>query len=537
MSFEVRDKDLMGRIGRLKTKSGIVETPAFMPVINPINQIIPPRIMKMKFGCDIVITNSYIIQKNFGDELGVDVHDLIDYDGIVTTDSGAYQLLIYGDVDTTPKDIILFQQNLGSDIGVILDIPTGWNETRKRVEWTVEETIRRAKAAIPLIKGDEMLWIGPVQGGSHLDLVERSARVIGKLPFHIHALGSPTEVMQNYKFSVLTDMIIAAKLNIPRNRPLHLFGAGHPMMFSMAIALGCDLFDSAAYALYAREGRYITPLGTLRHENLRYLPCSCPICSTISAVELKEMLRGERIRTLTEHNLYVCMAEIRRVKQAITEGTLWDLMEARSRSHPALASALKRFQNYKEELEKSSPSFKGRGVFFFGFDSIARPEVTRHINRLATLHAPSEEKRILLLVTTPAGKPFSSSKEYLRFKKNLEDNFGEDLKNIQVCFYAVPYGVVPEELAQTFPLSQFEITEPTDRETLEFVTEQVGLFIEESNYPKVVLLSGNERLDYLIQRRCKEATVNTEKTLRVVSNPQPWSDRAQREVVTAIEHK
>ena len=114
---------------------------------------------------------------------------------------------------------------------------------------------------------------------------------------------------------------------------------------------------------------------------------------------------------------------------------------------------------------------------------------------------------------------------------------GENLNNIQICFYAVPYGVVPEELAQTFPLSQFEITEPADRETLEFVTEQVGLFIEESNYPKVVLLSGNEQLDYLIQRRCEEAIINNEKALRIVSNPQPWSDRALREVVTAIEYQ
>lgn len=35
MSFEVREKDLLARIGRLKTKSGAVETPLFFPVVNP----------------------------------------------------------------------------------------------------------------------------------------------------------------------------------------------------------------------------------------------------------------------------------------------------------------------------------------------------------------------------------------------------------------------------------------------------------------------------------------------------------------------
>jgi len=36
--FEVRDRDLLARIGRLKTKSGTVETPVFLPVINPAKQ-------------------------------------------------------------------------------------------------------------------------------------------------------------------------------------------------------------------------------------------------------------------------------------------------------------------------------------------------------------------------------------------------------------------------------------------------------------------------------------------------------------------
>jgi len=40
MSFEVKDRDLLGRIGRLRTKSGTVETPLLFPVVNPSLQII-----------------------------------------------------------------------------------------------------------------------------------------------------------------------------------------------------------------------------------------------------------------------------------------------------------------------------------------------------------------------------------------------------------------------------------------------------------------------------------------------------------------
>ncbi len=40
--FEIVDKDLMGRIGRLYTPHGVVETPTVMPVINPNLRLIEP---------------------------------------------------------------------------------------------------------------------------------------------------------------------------------------------------------------------------------------------------------------------------------------------------------------------------------------------------------------------------------------------------------------------------------------------------------------------------------------------------------------
>ncbi len=52
MSFELRDRDLLGRIGRLNTKGGAVETPAFMPVINPVSQVVTPKRMREGTGGD-----------------------------------------------------------------------------------------------------------------------------------------------------------------------------------------------------------------------------------------------------------------------------------------------------------------------------------------------------------------------------------------------------------------------------------------------------------------------------------------------------
>ena len=91
MSFEVRHTDLAGRIGHLKTMHGVLETPAFLPVIHPVDQVIRPQFLR-DLGFDAVITNAYIALKRHR-ELAIrrGIHDLIDFDGIVMTDSGGYQ--------------------------------------------------------------------------------------------------------------------------------------------------------------------------------------------------------------------------------------------------------------------------------------------------------------------------------------------------------------------------------------------------------------------------------------------------------------
>jgi len=519
----------------LRTKTGVVHTPAFLPVVNPISQPIPPRRMMEEFRCRIVITNAYILKRHFGERERLDVHELLDYDGVVATDSGGYQVLVYGGVEVTPEEIIGFQKAIGSDIAVILDVPTGWGVTRSRAEWTVEETLRRAEAALPLIEGDDRLWVGPVQGGGHLDLVERSARAIGSMPFQVFALGSPTQVMERYLFTVLVDMVMAAKLNLPADRPLHLFGAGHPMMFSLAVALGCDVFDSAAYALFARRGRYMTPSGTKRLKDLVSLPCSCPVCRSHEASELREMLRGERIRALTEHNLYVSMAEMDAIRQAISEGALWELLEVRSRAHPALASALKHLGRYRKALEKSSPSYKGRGVFIFDSASLARPEVTRHLRRMESNYEPPGDARTLLMVQAPEAKPYGRAPQFRRLRRAVEGALGDASTDIHVCFYAAPFGVVPLELSETYPLSQFETADPLEGETLRFASEQVGRYVESTKYYEAVLLRGVDKLGGLVEGRCMEACKKRGIRLTVVSDPEPWSEAALGRLVARLE--
>jgi 7-cyano-7-deazaguanine tRNA-ribosyltransferase len=506
LSFEIKEQDLLGRIGKLKTKTATVETPLLFPVINPSVQPVTPKRLKEVFGFQAIITNAYILKKRFENRpVEEGLHKFLDYDGAVMTDSGAYQILVYGDVEYNQKEIVAYQEGIGSDIATILDIPTGWRVTKEEAELTVAETHRRAKDFFNLKTRDDILWVGPVQGGRHLDLVAQSAQVMGKMPFKIHALGSPTEVMENYRFDVLADMILTAKKGLPIERPLHLFGAGHPMMFSLAVALGCDLFDSAAYALYAREGRYMTENGTWRLDELDYFPCACPICASTTPKDLISKPKREKEIALAEHNLWVCQAELKRIKQAIRNGRLWEHTEMRCHAHPALLSALKRVKGSEDFLETQSPSTKTSGFFFFDSVGLSRPEITHYRNRLSQRYTKPENAKALLLVPQTRNKPFHKAPEFKKIRQ-MQRNLGETLAaQIHVCVYCAPFGVVPLELDEVYPLSQHEAALPLEQETVAYVANQAVEFIKNRGYQSVVLLNESKLWGDAIKKACKTA--------------------------------
>jgi len=505
MSFEMKDKDLLARVGKIKTKSGTIETPLLFPVVNPVVQPIIPRKIRENFDFGALITNACILKKHFQNQPSEKgLHKFLDYDRVIMTDSGAYQILVYGNIEISPEEIVEYQEQIDTDIATILDIPTGWKVSEKHAEQTVDETIKRAKEFFNLKTREDILWVGPVQGGRYLNLVAKSAKEMAKLPFQIYALGSPTEVMERYRFDVLVDMIMTAKMNLPLEKPLHLFGAGHPFMFSLAIALGCDLFDSAAYAIYARENRYMTETGTSRLSELEYFPCTCPKCSNKTPKEVLEIPQEERQVFLAEHNLYVCLGELKRIKQGIKDGRLWEHLEMRAHGHPALLQALKKLKKGEDFIEKHSPTVKRSGIFFFNSVGLIRPEVVRHRNKLAERYSPSKEAKILLLMPQTRSKPFHKAQEFKQTEKLFKSMPKAHSNKIHICFYAAPFGVIPIELDEVYPLSQHETVLPLDKETVDYVANQVADYINRTNYKTVILLDDPENWNKTILNTCKK---------------------------------
>jgi len=501
MSFEVLDKDLAGRIGRLKTRRGVIETPYLFPVINPFDTTITVKDIE-GLGFNAFITNILHVRRALQERKVIDVHDLLGFPGPVMTDSGAYQLLVYGEVDITPEEAVVLQERCGSDIAVILDYPTGttsYDEALRRVN----ETIERARA-LQQIKSDEtVLWVGPVQGAPYIDLVQYCAKQLSTLDFDIYAIGSPTTIMEAYNYESLVNIVYASKTILPLGKPVHLFGAGHPMMLSLAVALGCDLFDSASYILYAKENRYMTPYGTYRLQDLGYFPCSCPICSKHSPQELKEMPSNPRVKLIALHNLYVLASELKRIKQSIKEGSLWEYVSMRSRTHPRLFPAFLRFREYKSFLERLDPRTKPSlsGLFFYDFHDVFRPEVVRHIKKLKNCLS-GLRGRTLILVPRKDTPTFRSFVEGLIKKV---DEMSKDGKEIKVLFYDYPFSLIPIELDGFFPLSQYEAPYELDPLSKAYVSSRVAKLLRIFEPRAVLLYNDVERWGEYVEIACRKS--------------------------------
>ncbi|MDD1740659.1 MAG: tRNA guanosine(15) transglycosylase TgtA [Methanothrix sp.] len=435
--FEIMHKDLAGRIGRLSTPHGTIETPCLMPVVNPHIPLIPPAELE-EMGADMIITNSYIIHQDEDlkrQALERGLHELLGFSGPIMTDSGAFQLSVYGDIDVSSRQILDFQFAIKSDISVPLDIPTPPDVPRDRAESELQTTEERLLEASGLER--QALLAAPIQGSTYPDLRERAARFASDLPFDVFPVGAVVPLMEAYRYSDLVDAVVAAKKGLGSGRPVHLFGAGHPMIFALAAAMGCDLFDSAAYALYARQDRYLTVQGTGKLEEMSYLPCSCPVCQGHT---LKELMNSpERARLLARHNLYVSLQEIKQVKESIREGSLWDLLEVRCRAHPRMLDGLRRLAGQGEWLERLDSARKST-FFCTSSEGSLRPEVARYAQRIERISLQGE-----VLVTDDSHM----------------DTTGFD----RVLYYKPPFGPYPAELAETYPFNA-EVPEKADEAAL-----------------------------------------------------------------------
>ncbi|MFB6194434.1 MAG: tRNA guanosine(15) transglycosylase TgtA, partial [Halobaculum sp.] len=348
---------------------------------------------------------------------------------------------------------------IGSDVVTPVDVPTPPDAPREQVAAELEETARAIADAEAVETGDALLN-APVQGATYPDLRERSAETAAASSADVFPVGAAVPLLNDYRYAELVEAVVAAKRGLAEDCPVHLFGAGHPMTFALAAAVGCDLFDSAAYALYARDDRYLTVAGTEHVEELSELPCPCEVCTAWDPASLAEASDAERERLLAEHNLHVTFAETRRVRDAIRRGRLLELVERRARGHPGLLDGYRALVEHADELERTEPA-AGESFFYLSAESARRPAVVRHHDRLGRLDAPDDV---------------------------LCSEYGEPSDHAYDAVWRVvpPFGPFPRALSETYPLTA-EVPERTDRAAQAAAAEGMAALAEANPDSRVTL--------------------------------------------------
>ncbi|MGB7124659.1 MAG: tRNA guanosine(15) transglycosylase TgtA [Thermoplasmata archaeon] len=384
--FEVLERDGLARRGRLETPHGPIETPALLPVVHPdpMRQPVPPTEMRRRLGVRAVITSAYITWRTpplreVAERAGI--HSLLGFDGPIMTDSGAFQQHAYGSVEVSPEEIVAFQTAIGSDIATVLDLFTEPETPHDEAAAALATTLERAAAARTARTG---LLAVPVQGGVHPDLRARSASGASALA-DVLAVGGVVPLFEQYRFADLARVLAAARPQLNPGAAVHLFGTGHPMTFAFAALWGVDLLDSSAYHKFARRGSLLFPEGTVAIDDLREAVCRCFLCAELPLPEVARRPPAEREQRIAFHNLLTSVEEVGRVRQAIREGTLWELAERRASGHPALRAGLDEAKRHPEVFLPTEPESR-RAFREVTTGSSQRPAVVRfhrHVEQYA----------------------------------------------------------------------------------------------------------------------------------------------------------
>src|SRR5437764_898018 len=117
LSYQLITKDPAShaRLGRVSTRHGVFDTPAFMPVgtQGTIKGVLPDQVAAT--GSLIILANTYHLLLRPGEqtvkELG-DLHAFMSWPGPILTDSGGFQVFSLADIRTISDDGVIFKSHI-----------------------------------------------------------------------------------------------------------------------------------------------------------------------------------------------------------------------------------------------------------------------------------------------------------------------------------------------------------------------------------------------------------------------------------------
>lgn len=348
--YSLQKTDAGARRGALRLAHGTVQTPTFMPVgtAATVKALTPEEVRSAH--SQIILANTYHLWLRPGRQLLVEaggIHRFMAWSGPILTDSGGFQVFslqqrrkldndgvtfqshIDGSTHRfTPESVIEFEEALGVDIAMVLDVCVKLPATREELEESVRMTTAWARRSREAWSGEKTAVFAIMQGGLDLALRERSAREIVELDFPGYAIGG-LSVGETREEMYATARHAASLL--PENKPRYLMGVGTVKDIIMAVDCGIDMFDCVYPTRCGRNGRAMTRGGEYNIFNAQFTrdfspvdpDCDCYVCTTYTRAYLSHLFRSKEMlgpRLLSYHNIYVLNDLMREAREAIELG-------------------------------------------------------------------------------------------------------------------------------------------------------------------------------------------------------------------------
>ena len=349
------DRSTSARLGRLTLTHGVVETPTFMPVgtQGTVKGLTISQVRDTE--AQIILGNTYHLALRPGSEriakLG-GLHAFCGWDKCILTDSGGFQIFSLADlavideqgatfkshldgsmIRLKPEDSIRIQQELGSDIAMVLDHVVALPATPEKVIEACWRSVRWAKRCLDVAVRPDQALFAIVQGGLDGSLRRECAQALVEIGFDGYAVGGlsvgepPPEM-----YRILSEVCPS----LPADRPRYLMGVGKPIDLLEGIANGIDMFDCVMPTRNGRNALAFTDEGPLRLRNACHADdprpleadCPCPACQH-SRAYLRHLFIAEEMlgpTLLSIHNLTYYQRLMKQARQAIANGTFQDLL-------------------------------------------------------------------------------------------------------------------------------------------------------------------------------------------------------------------
>lgn len=343
------DTATAARRGRLYTRRGPVETPAFMPVGTQatVKGMLPEALARI--GAQILLGNTYHLYLRPGhkliERLG-GLHRFMNWQGPILTDSGGFQVFSLGELRKidedgvtfqshidgsrhrlTPESSIEIQQTLGADIVMAFDECIPWPAERSYVAEATARSGRWALRSRQAHRPDGSALFGIVQGGMDMDLRRASVEELMKIGFDGYALGGLSVGEETEQMYEIMEQALPL---LPADQARYVMGVGTPENLVEGIARGADMFDCVMPTRNARNGVLFTSFGRISIKQARYREdegpidpaCGCYVCRHYSRAYLRHLFQANEILSSvlnTHHNLHYYLNLMAEARQAIEE--------------------------------------------------------------------------------------------------------------------------------------------------------------------------------------------------------------------------